>query len=139
MTVTESFEHTQRISQCLEPSCTNLASFHYPKYFQSQLHVDVPRSQWSCGVQGGIWGWHGGLGQAGCQKGPPIPTYRTTPPFQLCCCGSHKNGSVSQPLDCLSDGQAMTTPLVRAWAGAGAPWSSCGRGMRRAWGARGRR
>ncbi|XP_037017656.2 cytosolic phospholipase A2 epsilon [Artibeus jamaicensis] len=78
VTVTESFEHTQRISQCLEPCCTNLASFHYPKYFQSQLHVDVPRSQWSCG---------------------------------LCCCGAHKNGPISQPLGCLSDGQAMTLPL----------------------------
>lgn len=56
VTVTESFEHTQHISQHLEPSCQKPACFHYPKYFQSQMHVDLPRSQWSCGVQGGIGG-----------------------------------------------------------------------------------
>ncbi|XP_014636084.1 PREDICTED: cytosolic phospholipase A2 epsilon [Ceratotherium simum simum] len=48
VTVTESFEHTQRISHCLEPCCPNPACFHYPKYFQAQIHVEVPKSQWSC-------------------------------------------------------------------------------------------
>ncbi|KAM8783927.1 cytosolic phospholipase A2 epsilon [Rhynchonycteris naso] len=79
VTVTESFEHSQRISPCLEPCCPDPASFHYPKYFQPQLHVDMPKSRWSC---------------------------------RLCCCGSHKkNGPVSQPLDCLTDGQAATLPV----------------------------
>ncbi|XP_066133064.1 cytosolic phospholipase A2 epsilon [Saccopteryx bilineata] len=79
VTVTESFEHSQRISQCPEPCCPDPASFHYPKYSQPQLHVDMPRSRWSCG---------------------------------LCCCGAHKkNDPVSQPLDCLTDGQAVTLPV----------------------------
>ncbi|GAB5572544.1 cytosolic phospholipase A2 epsilon isoform X1 [Prionailurus iriomotensis] len=49
VTVKESFEHTQRVSHCQEPCCPNLACFHYPKYFQPQMHVEVPKSQWSCG------------------------------------------------------------------------------------------
>ncbi|XP_016067789.1 PREDICTED: cytosolic phospholipase A2 epsilon [Miniopterus natalensis] len=78
VTVTESFEHTQRIPQSLESCCPNLAYFHYPKYFQSRMHVDMARSQGSCG---------------------------------LCCCGSHKrNNVVNQPLDCITDGQAVTLP-----------------------------
>ncbi|XP_060031039.1 cytosolic phospholipase A2 epsilon [Erinaceus europaeus] len=44
VTVKESFEHTQRISSCLNPVC-----FHYPKYFQPQIHVEMPKSHWSCG------------------------------------------------------------------------------------------
>ncbi|MBV96262.1 Cytosolic phospholipase A2 epsilon, partial [Eschrichtius robustus] len=47
VTVTESFEHTQHISHCLEPCRPNPACFHYPKYFQPQVHVEVPKSQWS--------------------------------------------------------------------------------------------
>ncbi|XP_049562628.1 cytosolic phospholipase A2 epsilon isoform X2 [Orcinus orca] len=47
VTVTESFEHTQHISHCLEPCGPNPACFHYPKYFQPQVHVEVPKSQWS--------------------------------------------------------------------------------------------
>ncbi|XP_070261021.1 LOW QUALITY PROTEIN: cytosolic phospholipase A2 epsilon [Myotis yumanensis] len=79
VTVTESFEHTQRIPQYIEPCCPSPACFHYPKYFQSQMQADVARRQWSCG---------------------------------LCCCGAHrKNGPVSQPLDCLTDGQAVTMPV----------------------------
>ncbi|XP_059560524.1 cytosolic phospholipase A2 epsilon [Myotis daubentonii] len=79
VTVTESFEHTQRIPQYVEPCCPNPACFHYPKYFQSQMQADVARRQWSCG---------------------------------LCCCGAHrKNSPVSQPLDCLADGQAVTLPV----------------------------
>ncbi|XP_039744356.1 cytosolic phospholipase A2 epsilon [Pteropus medius] len=84
VTVTESFEHTQRISQHLEPGCPKPACFHYPKYFQSQMHVDLPRSQWSCGNHLS---------------------------FQLCCCGVHKKISpVCQPLHCLSDSQMVTLP-----------------------------
>ncbi|XP_045380204.2 cytosolic phospholipase A2 epsilon isoform X2 [Camelus bactrianus] len=48
VTVTQSFEHTQRISCSQEPCCPNPACFHYPKYFQPQVHVEVPKSQWSC-------------------------------------------------------------------------------------------
>ncbi|XP_054944269.1 cytosolic phospholipase A2 epsilon isoform X1 [Physeter macrocephalus] len=47
VTVTESFEHTQHISHCLDPCHPNSACFHYPKYFQPQVHVEVPKSQWS--------------------------------------------------------------------------------------------
>ncbi|XP_065727782.1 cytosolic phospholipase A2 epsilon [Phocoena phocoena] len=47
VTVTESFEDTQHISHCLEPCGPNPACFHYPKYFQPQIHVEVPKSQWS--------------------------------------------------------------------------------------------
>ncbi|KAF0880367.1 PA24E phospholipase, partial [Crocuta crocuta] len=50
VTVKESFEHTQRVSPCREPGCPNPACFHYPKYFQPQMHVEVPKSQWSCGL-----------------------------------------------------------------------------------------
>uniref|UniRef100_A0A3Q2HHE3 Phospholipase A2 n=1 Tax=Equus caballus TaxID=9796 RepID=A0A3Q2HHE3_HORSE len=50
VTVTESFEHTQRILRCPEPCCPNPACFHYPKYFQSQIHVEGPKSPWSCGL-----------------------------------------------------------------------------------------
>ncbi|XP_015092652.3 cytosolic phospholipase A2 epsilon isoform X1 [Vicugna pacos] len=48
VTVMESFEHTQRISCSREPCCPNPACFHYPKYFQPQVHMEVPKSQWSC-------------------------------------------------------------------------------------------
>ncbi|XP_042798230.1 cytosolic phospholipase A2 epsilon isoform X2 [Panthera leo] len=50
VTVKESFEHTQRVSHCQEPCCLNLACFHYPKYFQPRMHVEVPKSQWRCGT-----------------------------------------------------------------------------------------
>ena len=50
MTVTESFEHTQRISPCLESCCSNLACFQYPKYFQPEVHVELPKSPWICEV-----------------------------------------------------------------------------------------
>lgn len=79
VTVTESFEHTQRVSQHPDPCRPNPACFHYPKYFQSQMHGEMPRSQWRCGVQGGIGGWHGGLGLAGCQTSPSPPL--TEPPI----------------------------------------------------------
>nr|XP_058914018.1 cytosolic phospholipase A2 epsilon isoform X2 [Kogia breviceps] len=69
VTVTESFEHTQHISHCLDPCHPNPACFHYPKYFQPQIHVE------------------------------------------LSCCGACKNDPVSQPLDCLCDGQAVTLPV----------------------------
>ncbi|KAL2790416.1 cytosolic phospholipase A2 epsilon isoform 2 [Daubentonia madagascariensis] len=46
--VSESFENTQRIPPCPEPCCPNSACFHYPRYFQPQVHVEVPRSHWSC-------------------------------------------------------------------------------------------
>ncbi|XP_037360040.1 cytosolic phospholipase A2 epsilon [Talpa occidentalis] len=45
VTVKESFEHTQRVSHCPNPAC-----FHYPKYFQPQMHVEMPKQQWSCGL-----------------------------------------------------------------------------------------
>ncbi|XP_023974054.1 cytosolic phospholipase A2 epsilon isoform X2 [Physeter macrocephalus] len=41
VTVTESFEHTQHISHCLDPCHPNSACFHYPKYFQPQVHVEL--------------------------------------------------------------------------------------------------
>lgn len=50
MTVKESFEHTQRVPCRQEPCCPNPACFHYPKYFQPCMHVDVPTSQWIHGV-----------------------------------------------------------------------------------------
>ncbi|XP_042639619.1 cytosolic phospholipase A2 epsilon [Orycteropus afer afer] len=50
VTVNESFEHTQRILPCLEPCCPHPACFHYPKYFQPRIHVEVPQSHWSCGL-----------------------------------------------------------------------------------------
>ncbi|KAM6201406.1 cytosolic phospholipase A2 epsilon [Rhynchocyon petersi] len=46
VTVNESFEHTQRISSC----CPDPAYFHYPKYFQSQMHVEMPRGRQICGL-----------------------------------------------------------------------------------------
>ncbi|XP_008845032.1 cytosolic phospholipase A2 epsilon isoform X1 [Nannospalax galili] len=46
--VTDSFENTQCISPCMEPCCPNPACFHYPKYFQPQLLVEVPKSCWNC-------------------------------------------------------------------------------------------
>ncbi|XP_006066275.2 cytosolic phospholipase A2 epsilon isoform X1 [Bubalus bubalis] len=48
VTVTESFEHTQHISPCLESRCSNLACFQYPKYFQPEVHVELPKSPWIC-------------------------------------------------------------------------------------------
>ncbi|XP_058149976.1 cytosolic phospholipase A2 epsilon [Dasypus novemcinctus] len=48
VTVTDSFEHTLRLSPCLEPCCPRPACFHHPKYFQSQMYVEVPKSHWSC-------------------------------------------------------------------------------------------
>ncbi|XP_073921835.1 cytosolic phospholipase A2 epsilon isoform X2 [Castor canadensis] len=77
VTVTESFENTQRISPCSESCCPNPACFHYPKYFRPQLHMAVPKSHWNCG---------------------------------FCCCGTHNDSPVCQPLDCLSDGQGLTLP-----------------------------
>uniref|UniRef100_A0A8D1DRS7 Phospholipase A2 n=1 Tax=Sus scrofa TaxID=9823 RepID=A0A8D1DRS7_PIG len=50
VTVTESFEHTQRTLHHLNPGCPNPTCFHYPKYLQPQLHVEVPKSRWSCEV-----------------------------------------------------------------------------------------
>ncbi|KAB0374547.1 hypothetical protein FD755_013039 [Muntiacus reevesi] len=48
VTVTESFEHTQRISPGLEPCGSNLAYFQYPKHFQPEVHVELPKSPWIC-------------------------------------------------------------------------------------------
>ncbi|KAJ1078955.1 hypothetical protein K5549_013258 [Capra hircus] len=48
VTVTESFEHTQRVSPCLESCCSNPACFQYPKYFQPEVHVELPKSPWIC-------------------------------------------------------------------------------------------
>lgn len=115
VTVKESFEHTQRVSCCQEPCPPNPACFHYPKYFQPCMHVDVPKSQCSRGVRdsgggGGGGDWH----RRGCQRSPS-PPHRTRPSFQLCCCCAHrKNSPVRQPLDCLPDGQTVTLPVVRA-------------------------
>uniref|UniRef100_U6CU66 Phospholipase A2 n=1 Tax=Neovison vison TaxID=452646 RepID=U6CU66_NEOVI len=50
VTVKESFEHTQRVPCRQEPCCPNPACFHYPKYFQPCMHVDVPTSQWIHGL-----------------------------------------------------------------------------------------
>ncbi|XP_008585972.1 PREDICTED: cytosolic phospholipase A2 epsilon [Galeopterus variegatus] len=47
VTVSESFENTQRVSPCPELWCPNPACFHYPKYFQPQLHMQTPKSHWS--------------------------------------------------------------------------------------------
>ncbi|XP_008057659.1 cytosolic phospholipase A2 epsilon [Carlito syrichta] len=82
VTVSESFEHTQRIWPCQGHCCPNPACFHYPKYFQSQLHVEVPKSHWSC---------------------------------RLCCCGTHQNGPICQPLDGLSDDEAVTLPVGESY------------------------
>ncbi|XP_012933904.1 cytosolic phospholipase A2 epsilon isoform X1 [Heterocephalus glaber] len=78
VTVTESFENTQRISPRREPCCPDPSSFHYPKYFQPCLQVAVPKSHWDC---------------------------------LLSCCSTHKSSPVCQPLDCLSDSQAVTLPV----------------------------
>ncbi|XP_049637641.1 cytosolic phospholipase A2 epsilon [Suncus etruscus] len=43
VTVKESFEHTQRISNCPNPAC-----FHYPQYFQPHMHVEQPKRSWRC-------------------------------------------------------------------------------------------
>ncbi|XP_055990262.1 cytosolic phospholipase A2 epsilon isoform X2 [Sorex fumeus] len=51
VTVKESFEHTQRLSHCANPAC-----FHYPQYFRPRMHVERPRSSWSCGLCCGV-GW----------------------------------------------------------------------------------
>nr|XP_020865071.1 cytosolic phospholipase A2 epsilon isoform X2 [Phascolarctos cinereus] len=52
VTVNESYENTQYISPCYSSSnqCPDLAFFHYTKYFQPQMHVEVPRSRWTCGL-----------------------------------------------------------------------------------------
>ncbi|XP_044087038.1 cytosolic phospholipase A2 epsilon [Neovison vison] len=50
VTVKESFEHTQCVPCRQEPCCPNPACFHYPKYFQPCMHVDVPTSQWIHGL-----------------------------------------------------------------------------------------
>ncbi|KAL6035827.1 hypothetical protein STEG23_005224 [Scotinomys teguina] len=76
--VTNSFENTQCVPPSLEPCSGDLACFHYPKYFQPQLHAEAPERHWNCG---------------------------------LCCCGTRRNGPVCQPLNCLSDGQAVTLPM----------------------------
>lgn len=118
VTVTESFEDTQHISRCLEPCGPNPACFHYPKYFQPQIHVEVPKSQWSSVV--------GGCGSRGLGAGSdssweePLPS-RNRPSFQLCRCNAYKNDPVCQSLDCLPDGQAVTLPVVRAWVWEGVP------------------
>ncbi|XP_055448221.1 cytosolic phospholipase A2 epsilon isoform X1 [Psammomys obesus] len=78
VSVTDSFEKTQGVPPHLEPCCLSPACFHYPKYFQPQLHVEPPKSPWNCG---------------------------------FCCCGAHGDGPVCQPLDCLSDGLAVTLPV----------------------------
>ena len=64
MTVTESFEHTQRISPGLEPCGSNLAYFQYPKHFQPEMHVELPKSPWICevGAKEVCWGWGTGRG-----------------------------------------------------------------------------
>ncbi|KAG8514625.1 Cytosolic phospholipase A2 epsilon [Galemys pyrenaicus] len=105
VTVNESFEHTQRISHCPNPTC-----FHYPKYFQSQMHVEMPKPQWSCGVQGSGCRVAEGPGAGGAAKETLAPSHRTPPSFQLCCC-ARKEDPVCQPLDCLPDGQAATLPV----------------------------
>ncbi|XP_078190443.1 cytosolic phospholipase A2 epsilon isoform X1 [Callithrix jacchus] len=46
--VSESFENTQLVRPCLDPCSPTSACFHYPKYFQSRVHVEVPKSHWSC-------------------------------------------------------------------------------------------
>ena len=118
VTVTESFEHTQHISHCLEPCRPNPACFHFPKYFQPQVHVEVPKSQWSSEV-GGCGSRGLGAGSGG-RREEPLPS-QNGPSFQLSCCGAGKNGPVCQPLDCLRDGQAVTLPVVRAWVWEGIP------------------
>uniref|UniRef100_A0A4X2KC25 Phospholipase A2 n=1 Tax=Vombatus ursinus TaxID=29139 RepID=A0A4X2KC25_VOMUR len=52
VTVNESYENTQYISPCYNSSnhCPDLAFFHYTKYFQPQMHVEVPRNRWTCGL-----------------------------------------------------------------------------------------
>nr|XP_023414478.1 cytosolic phospholipase A2 epsilon [Loxodonta africana] len=50
VTVHESFEHTQHLLPCLEPCHPDPACFHYPKYFQPRICVEVPKSHWSCGL-----------------------------------------------------------------------------------------
>lgn len=119
--VSESYEHTQHVSCCLEPCCPNPACFHYPKYFQPKMQVEVPKSQWSCGVQGVDPGGEVGARAGGAARGAPHLPHRTHPPFQLCCCCAHKKkGPVCQPLDCLPDSQAVRLPVVRAWVWEGA-------------------
>lgn len=87
VTVKESFEHTQRVSHCREPCCPNPACFHYPKYFQPWMHTEVPKSQWSHGVQdsgsgGGIGDWC----RRGCQKAPhPSQNPSILPALLLLC------------------------------------------------------
>ncbi|XP_074145467.1 cytosolic phospholipase A2 epsilon [Sminthopsis crassicaudata] len=50
VTVNESYENTQAISPCYNSctQCPDLAFFHYTKYFQPQMHVEVPRNRWIC-------------------------------------------------------------------------------------------
>ncbi|XP_048188334.1 cytosolic phospholipase A2 epsilon isoform X2 [Perognathus longimembris pacificus] len=51
VTVTESFESTQRISPgSAAGGVPSSACFHYPKYSQPRLHVDPPQRPWSCGL-----------------------------------------------------------------------------------------
>ncbi|XP_004578472.2 cytosolic phospholipase A2 epsilon [Ochotona princeps] len=50
VTVSESFENTLRVPPCRELCHPNPACFHYPKYFQPRLHMEVPKSHWSCGL-----------------------------------------------------------------------------------------
>lgn len=99
VTVTESFEHTQRILRCPEPCCPNPACFHYPKYFQSQIHVEGPKSPWSCGVQGGGGGVrHRGLEQAGLQE-EPLPPSQNPPilPALLLLCAQENRPHLPAP------------------------------------------
>lgn len=139
VTVTESFENTQRISPCSESCCPNPACFHYPKYFRPQLHMAVPKSHWNCGVLCGHSVGAGGRGLGPRAAREPLTPHRAHPSFQFCCCGTHNDSPVCQPLDCLSDGQGLTLPAVRTREKAGTwrslAWSSCGRKRGRARGA----
>uniref|UniRef100_A0A452G8Q5 Phospholipase A2 n=1 Tax=Capra hircus TaxID=9925 RepID=A0A452G8Q5_CAPHI len=73
VTVTESFEHTQRVSPCLESCCSNPACFQYPKYFQPEVHVELPKSPWICEV---------GLCCCAGQKGPVCQSLHCLPDGQ---------------------------------------------------------
>ncbi|XP_074091271.1 cytosolic phospholipase A2 epsilon-like isoform X2 [Macrotis lagotis] len=52
VTVNESYENTQYITPWYNScnQCPDLAFFHYPKYFQPQMHVEIPRNRWTCGL-----------------------------------------------------------------------------------------
>uniref|UniRef100_F7E3Q7 Phospholipase A2 n=1 Tax=Monodelphis domestica TaxID=13616 RepID=F7E3Q7_MONDO len=52
VTVNESYENTQYITPIYNSCdrCPDLAFFHYAKYFQPQMHVDVPKKHWTHGL-----------------------------------------------------------------------------------------